>query len=70
MALCHPFGDCNLLKPRTIYIDDDTYGNLTRLADYKGLSKSAITRIIINELHFDYQFGDAERAKSILDLVR
>lgn len=57
-----------MLKARTLYLDDDTYENLTRLAIRKGISRSAIARIMINELHFDYRYGYTERAKAILGL--
>lgn len=53
-------------KPRTIYLDDQTFENLTKLAEQKKVTKSAIARIIINELHDDFsEFGViAHRATS------
>ena len=40
-------------QARTIYIDDDTYSNISELANLKRVSISAMIRILINESFFD-----------------
>lgn len=41
-------------QARTIYIDDDTYSNISELANMKRVSISAMIRILINESFFDH----------------
>ncbi len=41
-------------QARTIYIDDDTYSNISELANLKRVSISAMIRILINESFFDH----------------
>jgi predicted CopG family antitoxin len=49
-------------QARTIYIDDDTYSNVSELAKLKRVSLSAMIRILINDAFFDQvRFQNEER---------
>jgi hypothetical protein len=48
-------------KPRTLYIDNQTYETLHALAERKKISRSSLVRILINEQFDQGQGGIVQR---------